>query len=172
MPYHLSEAHSNRSPQERLSAGFADFRQAWGQPPDIIVVNSNLWDARRMVYEEDIANITNTLDIWMYSFSRTLSQIDIEFPETRVKLVHTAAQTLRYAQWGQMHPSAINDLNVAATSIAYDLNWQVGDITHLTAGFPNMTLALRDTLHPRPFVMLTMFNVYCTLWLLDIHSTA
>ena len=168
LPQHHHKRHTQRSVYDRVQAGLDDFQAAWGRSPDITVVSSNLWDAVRMEHSRYGLTNTTLTDAWGTSLSRVMQQVQATFPSSHVKVLHTTSQVLAHNGWLSqgLQNAVIKDLNAAAKNVAYDLHWQVADLACLTNEYAgeNLSAFLRDDLHPKPFVLHTLLDIYVTLF--------
>ena len=156
-PYWLSHAHSDTPPQVRIKQARILFEQQWGAQPDILIFNINFWDAHRFEYNG--FGITNQLVLrdWKENFNNLLGLINEQFPKTRLKFYHTSITRVP----NELLPQpVIADLNTAGTGLAYSAGWQVVDLTSLVAHFQESDSYLRDHHHPKPFILLALFDMY------------
>lgn len=156
-PYWLSHAHSDTSPLVRVVQAKKIFMQQWGAAPDIILVNANFWDNFRFSHDQFGITSLDKLEEWRANFGKLLALVDQHFPSVRLKFYHTS---LTRVPNELLVPAVISDLNTAGASVALEAGWQVVDQARLIDSFQDYDNYLRDHHHPKPFILLAMYDLY------------
>lgn len=158
--FHMPDAHSKRSAKQRLQAARRDFAAHWSSSPDVIVFSCNFWDNFRMAHDKHGITDLRNLALWRKDLAELLDLIDDTFPATKVKIFHTSAYNIK----PDLPQPVVHDLNMAATScVMNNRNWVLLDLTRLTNVFQHRQDYLRDMHHPKPYVLLTLYNLYISL---------
>lgn len=156
-PYWLSHAHSDTSPLMRVVQAKKIFMQQWGDAPDIILINANFWDNFRFSHDQFGITSLDILEQWRAHFRTLLELVEEHFPSVRLKFYHTSITRVPNEL---LVPAVISDLNTAGASVALEAGWQVVDQARLIDSFQNYDHYLRDHHHPKPFILLALYDVY------------
>lgn len=146
--------HSSTPARVRITNTRERFLERWGRPPDILVLNINFWDVHR--FSHDGCRVTNeeTLQDWNGHFRDILLHLNQVFPETKVKIYHTSARAPHFPQ------PVVMELNNAGSWLAFQEGWNVADLSSMAQFFEHTQSYLRDTRHPKSFMLLSLFNLY------------
>ena len=149
-----------------------------GRNPDLVVLSSNFWDVSR-VNTHSSATLQRPFDAafiqqWMADAEALFDAVDELVPKA-VKVLHTTALPALVDCNGGNHVHKhlgsrmhVTQLNMAMRRLAGRLSWHLIDLEEMLNGFWPPSVYVRDAHHPKPWVLLTVVDMY--LAILEHHN--
>ena len=163
-PYFAPHAHDGSNASTR----FHNIMHALPRRPDIVIVDSALWDQARHAILTKATNVIEgqhhyptltALQQFATDLENFMTLIDSEVPGAERVFMTTAMPSAVHSDAFKWNNVMLAGFNAVGTSTAIKLGWHVLDAALLQIGFENKQYFLRDVVHPKIEVMQTWWHL-------------